>query len=87
MRGRIRPPMHHDQAPARDDDGRHRGRPADQPVEGVTVVMTVSKYGPGKRPKNAIGDEIYYEVPSRTGPDRKWRTDSVPPGPRRSISS
>ena len=53
---------------------------ADQPVEGVTVVMTVTGYGPGKRPKNPIGYEIYYEVPSRTGPDGKWRTDSVPPG-------
>ena len=52
----------------------------DQPVEGVTVVMTVSKYGPGRRPKNPVGFEIYYEVPSRTGPDGRWRTDSVPPG-------
>ena len=53
---------------------------ADQPVEGVTVVMTVSKYGPGKRPKNPVGYEMYYEIPSRTGPDGRWRTDSVPPG-------
>ena len=53
---------------------------ADRPVEGVTVVMTVSKYGPGKRPKNPIGYEMYYEVPSKTGPDGRWRTDSVPPG-------
>ena len=53
---------------------------ADQPVEGVTVVMTVGKYGPGKRPKNPVGYEMYYEVPSRTGPDGRWRTDSVPPG-------
>ena len=52
---------------------------ADRPVEGVTVVMTVSRYGPGKRPKNAVGDGYYYEVPSRTGPDGKWRTDSVRP--------
>jgi beta-lactamase regulating signal transducer with metallopeptidase domain len=53
---------------------------ADQPVEGVTVVMTVSKYGPGKRPNNPVGYEMYYEIPSRTGPDGRWRTDSVPPG-------
>jgi beta-lactamase regulating signal transducer with metallopeptidase domain len=52
----------------------------DQPVEGVTVVMTVNKYGPDQRPQNPTGHEIYYEVPSRTGPDGRWRTDSVPPG-------
>jgi hypothetical protein len=52
----------------------------DQPVEDVMVVMTVSKYGPGKRPANPTGHEIYYEVPSRTGRDGRWRTDSVPPG-------
>jgi beta-lactamase regulating signal transducer with metallopeptidase domain len=52
----------------------------DQPVEGVTVVMTVSKYGAGKRPENPTGHEIYFEVPSTTGPDGRWRTDSVPPG-------
>jgi hypothetical protein len=53
---------------------------SDQPVEAVTVVMTVQGYGPGKRPENPTGHEIYYEVPSRTGPDGRWRTDSVPPG-------
>ena len=53
---------------------------ADQPVEGVTVVVSVSKSGAGKRPKNPTGDEIYFEVPSKTGPDGRWRTDSVPPG-------
>ncbi len=52
----------------------------DLPVEGVTVVTTVKKYGPGKRAANPTGDEIYYEVPSRTGRDGRWRTDSVPPG-------
>ena len=52
----------------------------DQPVERITVVMTVQKYGAEKRPKNPTGLEIYYEVPSRTGPDGRWRTDSVPPG-------
>jgi hypothetical protein len=52
----------------------------DRPVEGVTVVMTVNKYGPGKRPENPTGHEIYYEVPTKTGPDGRWRTDSVPPG-------
>ena len=53
---------------------------ADRPVEGVTVVMTVREYGPEKRPENPTGYEIYYEVPARTGPDGRWRTDSVPPG-------
>jgi hypothetical protein len=53
---------------------------ADRPVEGVTVVMTVRKYGPGKRTANPTGYEIYYQIPSRTGPDGRWRTDSVPPG-------
>ena len=53
---------------------------SDQPIEGVTVVMTVQKYDPEKRPKNPTGYEIYYEVASRTGPDGRWRTDSVPPG-------
>jgi hypothetical protein len=51
----------------------------DRPVEGATVVMTVSKDGPTKRPMNPSGHEIYYEVPSRTGRDGRWRTDSVPP--------
>jgi hypothetical protein len=53
---------------------------AERPVEGVTVVMTVTEYGPGKRAANPTGHEIYYEVPSRTGSDGRWRTDSVPPG-------
>ncbi len=53
---------------------------ADRPVEGVTVVMTVTRYGPAKRSPNPTGLETYYEVPSRTGPDGRWRTDSVPPG-------
>ncbi len=52
---------------------------ADRPVEGVTVVMTVTKYGPAKRPDPPAGYEGYYDVPSRTGPDGRWRTDSVPP--------
>lgn len=52
----------------------------DQPVEGVTVVATVKKYGPGKRAANPTGLEIYYEVPSRTGRNGRWRSDSVPPG-------
>jgi len=52
----------------------------DQPVQGVTVVMTVNKYGRDKRPGNPTGHEIYFEIPSRTGPDGRWRTDSVPPG-------
>jgi hypothetical protein len=53
---------------------------ADRPVEGVTVVMTVQEYGPEKRPENPTGYENYYEVPTRTGTDGRWRTDSVPPG-------
>ena len=53
---------------------------ADRPVEGVTVVMTVGRYNPGKRPANPTGQEIFYEVALRTGPDGRWRTDSVPPG-------
>jgi hypothetical protein len=51
-----------------------------RPVEGVTVLMTVTGYGPGRRVPNATGDESYYQVPSRTGPDGRWRTDRVPPG-------
>ncbi len=53
---------------------------ADRPIEGATVVMTVVKLGPGKRPDNPTGQEIYWEIPSRTGRDGRWRTDSVPPG-------
>jgi hypothetical protein len=53
---------------------------ADRPVEGVTVVMTVNRYNPSNRPANPTGHEIFYEVPLRTGPDGRWRTDSVPPG-------
>jgi hypothetical protein len=53
---------------------------ADRPVEGVTVLVTVTRYGPGIRVPIATGHESYYEVPSRTGPDGRWRTDSVPPG-------
>ena len=52
----------------------------DQPVAGVTVVMTVRGYGPGKRPEHPGGYEIYYEVPSVTDRNGRWRTDSVPPG-------
>jgi hypothetical protein len=52
---------------------------ADRPVEGVTVVMTVAKCGPTSRSANPTGYEIYHEIPSRTGPDGRWRTDSVPP--------
>lgn len=52
----------------------------DQPIEGAIVVMTVKKYGAGKRTPNPTGEEFYYEVPSRTGRDGRWRTDSVPPG-------
>ncbi len=52
----------------------------DQPVEGVTVVLTVTKSGPGKRAANPTGDEACYEVPATTGPDGRWRSDSVPPG-------
>ncbi len=51
----------------------------DQPDAGVTVVMTV-RHGPGKRPENPGGYEIYHEVPSRTDRNGRWRTDSVPPG-------
>jgi 5-hydroxyisourate hydrolase-like protein (transthyretin family) len=53
---------------------------ADRPVEGVTVVATVTRYGPGRRAPLPDGQEMYYEVPSRTGPDGRWRSDSVPPG-------
>ncbi len=52
---------------------------AERPVEGVTVLMTVTRFGPGERPANATGFESY-SIPSRTGPDGRWRTDSVPPG-------
>jgi Carboxypeptidase regulatory-like domain len=53
---------------------------AERPVEGATVLMTVASYGPGARPANSTGTEYYHEIPSRTGPDGRWRTDSVPPG-------
>ena len=53
---------------------------AERPVEGATVLMTVTSYGPGARPANSTGSEYYHEIPSRTGPDGRWRTDSVPPG-------
>ena len=53
---------------------------AERPVEGVMVFMTVTSYGPGARPANSTGSEYYHEVPSRTAPDGRWRTDSVPSG-------
>ncbi len=53
---------------------------ANRPVEGVTVVMTVGKYGVGKRADNPTGYESFFEIPMRTGPDGRWRTDGVPPG-------
>jgi hypothetical protein len=53
---------------------------AERPVEGVTVLMTVTSDGPGARPGNSTGTEFYQGIPSRTGPDGRWRTDSVPPG-------
>ncbi len=53
---------------------------AERPVEGATVLMTVTSYGPGTRPANPTGSEYHHEIPSRTGPDGRWRTDGVPPG-------
>jgi hypothetical protein len=53
---------------------------AERPVEGAIVLLTVTRFGPGERPANATGSESYYRIPSRTGPDGRWRTDSVPPG-------
>jgi hypothetical protein len=53
---------------------------ADRPVEGVTVLTSVTRYGPGKRAPNPTGHESYREMPSRTGPDGRWHTDGVPPG-------
>src|SRR5262249_49631669 len=53
---------------------------ADRPIEGITVVMTVTRYGPGRRSPNPTGIEFYNEIPLRAGPDGRWRTDSVPPG-------
>jgi hypothetical protein len=52
---------------------------AGRPVEGATVRMTVTRYGPNARPVNPTGNEYYNDVPSRTGPDGRWRTHSVPP--------
>ena len=70
----------HLEAPSRDDEGGIVVYAADRPVEGVTVVMTVNGYGQEKRPENPTGHEIDDEVPTRTGPDGRWRTDSVPRG-------
>ncbi len=53
---------------------------AERPVEGVTVLLTVTRYGAGARPANSTASEYYRDIPSRTGPDGRWRTDSVPPG-------
>jgi hypothetical protein len=53
---------------------------ADRPVQGVTVLVSVTHYGQGARAPNATGIESYWEVPTLTGPDGRWRTDSVPPG-------
>jgi beta-lactamase regulating signal transducer with metallopeptidase domain len=52
----------------------------DRPVADVTVVMTVGVGKRGARPANPTGTEIFYEIPLKTGPDGRWRTDSVPPG-------
>ena len=53
---------------------------AERPVEGARLLVSVTKYGLGERPANPTGYESYYGIPSRTGPDGRWRTDSVPPG-------
>jgi hypothetical protein len=52
----------------------------ERPVEGATVLLSVMSYGSGARPANSTGSEYYFRIPSRTGPDGRWRTDSVPPG-------
>ncbi len=53
---------------------------AERPVEGVTVLVSVTRFGPGERDTNPTGTENPYQILSRTGPDGRWRLDSVPPG-------
>jgi protocatechuate 3,4-dioxygenase beta subunit len=50
-----------------------------QPIEGVTVVVTVDDYGLGGRLKEPLGEEILYEVPFATARDGRWHTRSCPP--------
>jgi hypothetical protein len=50
----------------------------DRPVEGVTVLVSVRHFGPGKRTPNPAGFEPFWEVPARTGPDGRWHIDGVP---------
>jgi hypothetical protein len=52
----------------------------ERPVEGATVLMSVTGNGPGERPANPTGTEWFHKLPLRTGPDGRWRTESVPPG-------
>ena len=53
---------------------------ADRPVEGVTVLMSVTRYGSGTRADRWTGYEHFGGIALRTGPDGRWRSDSVPPG-------
>jgi hypothetical protein len=53
---------------------------AERPVEGVTVLVTVIRFSPGTGDANPTGKEYHAQLPSRTGPDGRWRIDSVPPG-------
>ena len=68
------------QAAARDDHGRHRRRGGRASREGVTVVDVRHTNSPGCGPVDRPAIEHYGGIPSRTGPDGRWRTDSVPPG-------
>jgi protocatechuate 3,4-dioxygenase beta subunit len=55
---------------------------AGRPVEGATVLMSVTVDGVRVRADESTGYESYGEIPSRTGPDGRWRSESVPPGVR-----
>jgi hypothetical protein len=53
---------------------------AGQSIEGAIVLMSLLGGGRETRPANPTGFEFYQQIPTRTGPDGRWRTDSVPPG-------
>ncbi|MFO0888462.1 MAG: carboxypeptidase-like regulatory domain-containing protein [Isosphaeraceae bacterium] len=61
------------------------GRVTDEhgrPIEGVTVVVSVDKSDRDDRLSGDRGQEIFYQVPFRTGRDGRWQTQSCPAGAR-----